>query len=345
MKRGKPSLDELRLAVCSWLGKRIVVVGDAILDEFIYGRTNRVSREAPVVIVHYEGSNWACGGAANAARNVKSLGGNCSLVSLAGCDEGGMRLLGILRDEGIKVSGIVKSRNIATTIKTRIMAGDYHAQFQQVLRIDRDPGKGMDKRLEGKLLAVIKREISRADAVLLSDYDQGIFTDRVIDSSLKFCRSQGVPVVADSRYRLASFRRVTVATPNEVEAATAARVEAGADIPLEQIGRKLLGSMKAGAVLVTRGRFGMALFEPGRRTKCIDVVGSKEATDVTGAGDTVAAAMALAVAAGCDMTTAMHLANIAASIVVMKRGTAVATVSELLAAIDAQDRCERESYR
>ena len=150
-----------------------------------------------------------------------------------------------------------------------------------------------------------------------------------------------MPVVVDSRRRLATFRGATAATPNEVEAARAAGLEPADGAALELIGRRLLRTLAARAVLVTRGRFGMALFEPGKRTLAIDVVGSRAAADVTGAGDTVAAAMALALAAGCGMAAAMHIANIAASIVVMKRGTAVASTAEVLGAIDALERGER----
>ncbi len=198
MKR-KRFLDDIRLAACSWFGKKIVVFGDSILDEFICGRTDRVSREAPVVIVRYEESNWACGGAANAARNIISLGGSCSLVSLTGKDEHGRILVKLLRKEGLRVAGVVRSSDVSTTVKTRVMAGDYHAQLQQVLRIDRETRSKLSEKLENSLLRALELELVDADAVLMSDYDQGIFSDRVIEASLRLCRIRGKPVIVDSR--------------------------------------------------------------------------------------------------------------------------------------------------
>ncbi len=341
MKGKHPAYDDLRLAACAWLGKRVAVLGDMILDEFVYGRTGRVSREAPVVIVQYDGSEWMPGGAANAAQNVVALGGDAIPVSIIGDDEAGGRLRDILGSRGMTLRGLVAGRGIPTTTKTRVMAGDYHAQRQQVVRIDREGSAPADRRLEDRLLAAFAAAIGKADAALLSDYHQHLFTDRVAAESIRLCRAKGIPVVVDSRRRLHLFRGATSATPNEVEAARAALVEPGDEGSLERIGRKLLRTLRAKSVLVTRGRFGMALFEPGRRIRSIDVVGSRAATDVTGAGDTVAAATALTLAAGYDMTIAMHLANIAASIVVMKRGTAVASTSEVLATIDGLERGER----
>ena len=343
MKRGLPTFDDLRLAACAWRGKRVVVLGDMILDEFIYGRTGRVSREAPVVIVRYDGSEWMPGGAANAAQNVVALGGAAIAVSIIGDDEAGGRLRAIFREKGMSTRGLVVQRGARTTTKTRVMAGDYHAQRQQVVRIDREGDAPAGRRTEDRALAAFEAAIERAEAVLMSDYHQRLFTERLIAETLRMCRARGVPVVADSRRRLALFRGVAAATPNEVEAARTALIEPGDNAALERIGRRLVRMLRARSVLVTRGRFGMALFEPGKRMRSIDVVGSRAATDVTGAGDTVAAATALTLAAGYGMAVAMRLANIAASIVVMKRGTAVASPEEVLATIDALERGERSS--
>ncbi len=343
MKRLRPSFDDLRLAACAWLGRRVVVFGDMILDEFVYGRTGRVSREAPVVIVRYDGSEWMPGGAANAAQNISALGGVAVPVSVVGGDEAGARLRGILAARGMPRRGLVEARALRTTTKTRVMAGDFHAQRQQVVRIDREEEEPLSRRLEDRVLAALERELARCEAVLMSDYDQRLFSERVAIEAMRMCRARGVPVVVDSRRRLPIFRGAAAATPNEVEAARAAGLEPGDGAALERIGRRLLRTLAARSVLVTRGRFGMALFEPGKRTLAIDVVGSRAATDVTGAGDTVAAATALTLAAGGDMRTAMRLANVAASIVVMKRGTAVASTAEVLGTIDALERVERSS--
>lgn len=341
MKRRQPDFDTLRLAACAWLGKRVLVLGDMILDEFVYGRTERISREAPVVIVRYQGTDWHPGGAANAAQNVVSLGGAALPVSVVGADAAGARLRGILRSRGMTARGLVAARGLATTTKTRIMAGDYHAQWQQVVRVDREEETPLPPRIEKRLLAAFERELPRADAVLLSDYHQRLFTERVIAGTVRRARARRVPIVVDSRFRLERFRGVTTAVPNEVEAARAAGIELGTEADVDRIGRRLLRRLGAASVLVTRGKFGMALYRAGAPPEKVGIVGSPEATDVTGAGDTVAAAVALSLAAGHDMPLAMRLANVAASIVVMKRGTVAARLDEVLGAIDALERAER----
>jgi len=333
VNRRQSGFEVLRSAVQSWKGKRVLILGDVILDEFIVGRTDRVSREAPVVIVRYDGSLYSPGGAANAAQNVAALGGAAVPVSIVGDDGSGARLRELLHERGMPVRRLIAARGLLTTTKTRVMAGDFHAQRQQVVRIDREQDGPIPRRLEDRILAIFAVEAARAGAVLLSDYHQGLFTPRIIRESLRLCRAARVPIVVDSRFRLNDFAGVTVATPNEVEAAQAAGVDLAGEGALERIGRKLLRRLSAGAILVTRGKFGMTLFERGTRSTSVDVVGSREATDVTGAGDTVAAAVSLTLAAGLPMELAMRLANIAASIVVMKRGTAVASAAEILEAI------------
>jgi rfaE bifunctional protein kinase chain/domain len=323
-----------------WRNKRIIVLGDMILDEFIFGRTDRVSREAPVVIVRYDGSSYSPGGAANAAQNIAALGGRAVPVGLIGDDAEGAQLRSLMKERGIATRGLVRAAGRMTTTKTRVMAGDYHAQRQQIIRIDREEESHISAALSDRILAAFDRELEKADAVVLSDYQQGLFDSKVIRESIRGARKRRIPVVADSRFRLARFKGVTAATPNEVEAAEAAGVDLAGGASLERLGKKLLEMIGASSLLVTRGRFGMALFEPGRKSRRIGVVGKPEATDVTGAGDTVVSAVALTLAAGGEMTAAMHLANIAASIVVMKRGTAVAEIPEVMELIHALE--ERE---
>ncbi len=335
--------DSLRAVVRGWRRKRVLILGDMILDEYVYGRTDRVSREAPVVIVRYDGSSYSPGGAANAAQNVAALGGKAVPVGIIGKDEHGMKLRELLRSRGLSVRGLLTVRNRVTTTKIRIMAGDFHAQRQQIVRIDREVDGPAGRATEERILKRLDREIAAADAVILSDYHQGFFTGRLIRETIGRCRRRSIPVIADSRYRLALFKGVTMATPNEVEAASAAGIELSRSSSPERIGRKLLETLRASSVLVTRGRFGMSLVEPGKRIRSVGVVGSPEATDVTGAGDTVVSAVALTLAAGGDMVTAMHIANIAASIVVMKRGTAVAEADEMQDRMDEIGRAFKET--
>ncbi len=306
-----------------------MILGDMILDEFIYGSSDRVSREAPVVIVRYDGSGYSPGGAANAAQNVAALGGTAVPIGVTGADGEADRLSALLGERGITVRGIVAVPGRMTTAKIRVMAGDYHAQRQQIVRIDRELHEPIPSAVENRVMRIFAREVSRADACILSDYNQDLFVDRFVRQAIAVCRRARVPVVADSRFKLRAFRGVTAATPNEIEAAHAAGSTITDDSTLERVGRKLLRSLAATAILITRGRFGMSLFEARRRTRSIGVVGSPEATDVTGAGDTVVAAFTLTLAAGGSMRAAMHLANAAAARVVMKRGTAVTNVAEI----------------
>ncbi len=319
----------------AWKGRRVLVVGDLILDEYLYGTTDRVSREAPVVVIRYDGSSWSAGGAANAAANIVSLGGLASVGGVTGRDEEAGKLVEILGKTGVDTGGVVAAAGLVTTSKTRVLAGDLHSQRQQVVRIDRESRGGLKPAIERRLVARMEKKLRRCDAVILSDYGQGVFGGGVAKSLMDMASAAGIPVVTDSRFNLAHFRGTTTATPNEVEAAEAAGIDPAGDDALERTGRRLLRMLAADSILVTRGRLGMALFRKRRRTLTAGVVGSSEATDVTGAGDTVVAAVALSLAAGAGMKEAMLAANVAASIVVMKRGTAVASPREILGTLPA----------
>lgn len=322
-------IDDMERVIDRWRGKRVIIFGDMILDEFIYGVTDRVSREAPVVIVRYDGSGYAAGGAANAALNVASLGGTAVPIGFIGDDTAGGRLREILKEAGIGVGKLAVFGDRPTTNKVRIMAGDYHSQRQQMLRIDREQRAPLVESQEKRLLGIFERELDRADAVVLSDYNQGTLPDGIVKDAVRLCRRARIPVIADSRSRLLAFQGVTTATPNEVEAAAAAGIDLTGEEIVDKVGRKLLKRISSASLLVTRGKFGMSLYEPGRRRRSVSVIGSREATDVTGAGDTVVSTVALTLAVDGNMETAMWIANAAASIVVMKRGTAAATEAEL----------------
>jgi len=330
----KDRVKELLDALSKWKGRRVVVLGDLILDEFIYGTALRVSREAPVVIIRYDGNYFCPGGAANAVQNISSMGGLAIPVGVVGRDVDGRRLLKLF-GKGVDKRFIVRSNEMETTKKIRVMAGEYHAQRQQVVRIDKESVGFVSVKLEKELLSLLKAALKDADALLLSDYNQGIFTDTVIEETISMAKVKGIPVIVDSRFKLGKFKGVTIATPNELEAAHAVGSDV-LDIDVEKVGRKLLKLMKARAVLITMGKEGMMLFERRKRTKKVGVIGTREATDVTGAGDTVSSAVTLSLASGLDFEVAMQLANISASIVVMKRGVATASIEEIM------DRIERE---
>jgi rfaE bifunctional protein kinase chain/domain len=312
-------------------GIRVVVYGDLIVDEFIYGEIARVSREAPVLILNYDSTELVPGGAGNAAANVAALGGSPLIVGLAGQDEPGRRLVATLRRDG-NISGIARPAGYRTPTKTRILAGGVHSAKQQVVRIDRASMTASDGH-QGAIEATLRRAAARCDAMLVSDYGSGLVSPRLVSAVRKELPNR-TPVLVDSRYALLQFRGMTTCTPNESEVEQLFGVKIGEDLRvLERAGRELLQGTRARAVLITRGSRGMALFERNRPTVHIPIHGSDQIADVTGAGDTVIATMTLALAAGARFEEAARLANYAGGVVVMKRGTARVSADELRAVI------------
>lgn len=330
-----PSTDRLLALIDEFAGIRVAVFGDLLADEFIYGQIARVSREAPVLILDYDSTEIVPGGAGNAANNVAALGGSPSAIGVTGSDETGQRLLEVLGTR-VNTRGVVQPRGFRTPTKTRILAGGVHSAKQQVVRIDRA--------IRPELTAADRRAIesrlvwaaARCDAVIVSDYGTGLVTPAAVRAAMQRVRGPGrpAPVLVDSRYSLLRFRGMTTCTPNESEVEQIFGITIGENTRvLEKAGRELLRKTRASAVLITRGSRGMALFEPGRPTVHIQISGSDQIADVTGAGDTVIATMTLALAAGATFEEAAHLANYAGGIVVMKRGTATVSAQELREAV------------
>jgi D-glycero-beta-D-manno-heptose-7-phosphate kinase len=320
--------------VRAFAGRVIVVAGDFLADEFIYGQIARVSREAPVLILQYDSTEVVPGGAGNAANNVAALGGRARAVGLVGGggrDEPGRRMLAALHRR-VDRTTLVRSRTYRTPTKTRILAGGIHSAKQQVVRIDRQGG-APDRTAREAFARQVRRATAGCDGVLFSDYGSGLVTPALVSATRRRLGAR-VPVLVDSRYDLLRFSGLTACTPNESEVEQLLGIRIEDDLALlEQAGRTLLERTRMKAVLVTRGSRGMALFEPRRPTVHIPIVGSDEIADVTGAGDTVIATMALALAAGGSFEEAARLANHAGGLVVMKRGTATVSASELSAAI------------
>ena len=317
--------------------RKVAVVGDLIADEFIYGRISRVSREAPVLILDYDHTVVCPGGAGNAAANVAGLGGKARLVGLAGYEDIDRRLLRSFAS-GVDRSGVVRTRGYRTPVKTRILAGGMHSARQQVVRIDREASSSDDGRMQSSIERAARTALSGCDAVLVSDYGSGLITPRFVTMLKKRLSMRGrrrpIPILVDSRYGLLKYRGLTACTPNESEAEEMLGVSIGDDARrLERAGREILKRTRSGAVVVTRGSRGMALFEPDRRTTHIPIFGSDEVADVTGAGDTVIATMTLALAAGASFYEAARLATYAGGTVVMKRGTATVSGDELRHAV------------
>jgi rfaE bifunctional protein kinase chain/domain len=315
--------------------RTITVLGDFVADAYVFGEIARVSREAPVLILRHRERRLLPGGGANAANNLADLGARVLPASAVGDDEAGRALVEYFRGKGVDTSGLLRLRGRHTTTKTRFLAGWTHTTAQQVLRVDRESPLGDWTEKDQRLL--FRRALERAaesDAVLLSDYGLGCVTPAVAARLRREVRRTCITL--DSRFALLSFAGcgVTAATPNEPELEALFGARIGADARrLEHFGARTLRRMKMAALLVTRGKDGMALFQPRARPLHIPVFGSDEAKDVTGAGDTVIAVFTLALAAGASFAEAAHLANFAGGIVVMKRGTATVTRAELLDAV------------
>lgn len=318
-------------------GRRIAVVGDLLADEFIYGRVERVSREAPVLILRYDQTIVVPGGAGNAASNAAALGGDVALAAIVGADDAGKRLVASL-PRGVDRTSLVRADRYDTPLKTRILAGGVHSAKQQVVRIDRVRSVTLAAADRRTLVRSALDAATEADAVLISDYGSGLVNPELVASiAARTRRGSGrarVPVLLDSRYDTLRYRGLTACTPNESEVEQMLKLTIDDDAAtLERAGRTLLRRTAMEAVLVTRGSRGMALFESGKPTQHIPISGSDEIADVTGAGDTVIATLTLALSAGATFYEAARLANYAGGVVVMKRGTATVSPAELRAAI------------
>lgn len=333
--KARPETQRLLQLIRAFRGRRVLVLADLVADEFITGRVERVSREAPVLILKYDRTDLRLGGGANAAHNIRTLGGAPIPLGVLGRDGHGERLRALLRGRRIDSRRVFTERRYATPVKTRILGGGVHQAKQQIVRIDKAT------RLES---APARRRVARAlrgfrgrlDAVLVSDYGFGLLTPELVRAAIASARRRGVPVTLDSRFGLLAFRGMTAVTPNEPEVEAALGVTIGHDERrLEQAGRELLRRLETEAVLITRGGDGMALFERGRPPLHIPIFGSDQVADVTGAGDTVIAAFTLALAAGATPAQAGRLANYAGGIVVMKQGTATVSAGELAEAVRA----------
>jgi len=303
--------------------KRILVIGDLILDRYIWGKVDRISPEAPVPIVEVTKEDFLLGGASNVANNIIALGGSATIVGVTGNDRAGDVLTNLLDKQGIRCQGVVRcSRN--TIVKTRIIAHN-----QQVVRFDKEDKDRLDGKIFKKLLEYLKEVIPTHDAVIISDYKKGVVSSALIKEVLKTAKPFRIFVSVDPKVgHFKFYAGVSLITPNLAEASLASGVEIRDEKSLISAGKRLLKTLSCDAVLITRGEQGMSLFEKERVTHIPTV--TKDVYDVTGAGDTVIAAFTLAHAAGASMKNAAVISNHAAGIVVGKVGTAVATPDQLL---------------
>ena len=322
-------VKRLRALIREFAGKRIVVVGDLIADEYLYGKPARISREAPVLILRFTDREVRLGGAANAAHNVHALGATALPIGVLGADPAGDEVRRLFGEAGIPSEGVSRTAGRLTPVKTRIMAGGYESTRQQVVRLDREPEPSLPGEIEARLIAAVKAAGSGVDAYLISDYGYGSVTARVFEAVLETARRRGAVVAVDSRYDLPRFRGATAATPNEPEVEALAGAELGDERALEKAGRVVLERLESRYLLITRGSRGMALLEREGPVTFMPIHGSDQIADVTGAGDTVISAFTVALAAGAGAVEAAWLANVAGGAVVMKRGTATVSPREL----------------
>ena len=314
-------VDEI---VSAFPGKAILVLGDAMLDEFIWGKVARISPEAPVPVVEVVDQTYRLGGSANVAANIRALDGDAIPIGVMGNDSAADRIETLLNESGIETRGILRADR-PTTLKTRIIA-----HSQQVVRTDRESRKPLPPEMNRELARRFEDYLPRAAALVVSDYDKGVVNRELLAEILPRARAANVPIYLDPKVHHADYYRpITLITPNHREAELLTGIVIDSEAALEEAGRKLLQRFECEYALITRGEEGMSLF---------DVAGShhlptfaREVFDVTGAGDTVIATLALARAAGATMEEAALLANHAAGVVVAKVGTATASRAELCA--------------
>jgi rfaE bifunctional protein kinase chain/domain len=323
-------LQERLMSIVRRFGdRRILVIGDLIADQSVYGAIDRVSREAPVFILRHEHTETLPGGAANSAMNLASLGAAVSLIGIRGDDEAGYAVADKLNRAGVDTTGLLASNTLRTTTKVRILAGQIHSTRQQVIRIDYEGNHLTDTAVREKLREAVLEHAQAVDAVIVSDYNYGVADVEMAVFTRDVAAARKIPLLADSRFRLSSFAGFTSATPNEDEVEQLLRKQIADVAELESAAEELREQLGYRALLVTRGGQGMMLLEEGVPAIHIEAVGSHEPVDVTGAGDTVIAAYALALASDSSFPDAARLANYAGGLVIMKRGTASITREEL----------------
>ncbi|MFH0772389.1 MAG: D-glycero-beta-D-manno-heptose-7-phosphate kinase [Candidatus Omnitrophota bacterium] len=307
---------------------RILVIGDLILDEFVWGDTSRISPEAPVPVVLVERESLMPGGAANVANNISALGAKAHLVGVIGTDEYGRRLGDILKEKNVNLEGVVSDAERPTTLKTRVVA-----RHQQVVRIDREKMSALSEAVNRRIVNYVREKIDEFDGIIIEDYGKGVITPRLLKEIIPLAKKRNKIITVDPKEEHFSYYGgVTAITPNRKEAEAAAGFKAKDEESLNKLGRKLLDKFKLEAALVTLGEYGMRVFERSGKITQIPTV-AQEVFDVSGAGDTVIAAFTVSLGAGARMIEAAHISNFAAGIVVGKVGVATTSQPELKARI------------
>lgn len=304
--------------------RRLLIIGDLMLDEFIWGEVSRISPEAPVPVVWEKRHSFMPGGASNVANNVVGLGGKALLCGVVGPDEPSRHLKRLLKKRGVVFQHVLTDRHRFTTLKTRVVAHN-----QQLVRIDRESQEPLSPSLLRRLLFAIRKAIRKVDAVIIEDYGKGVVVPRLIQEVVSLSKKYSRSLIVDPKEEhFEYYRGVTVVTPNRKEAYGAIGENRTDHIPLQKVGKEILRRLRCQAVLITLGEDGMTLFEKNGKMTHIPTV-AQEVFDVSGAGDTVAATFAISLATGTSMVDAAFLSNVAAGIVVGKVGIAAVAASEV----------------
>lgn len=315
----------------SFTSGRVLVIGDVMLDSYVHGSADRLSPEAPVPVLRWARDQKVPGGAANVAANIAALGGAVSLVGIVGDDEGGAELEAALAAFGDRISpAFLVDHRRPTTVKLRLVAGG-----QQLLRLDREDAAPVSPELEARLIALVSEQIGAADVVVLSDYRKGLLTDTLVRHTVEACRAANRLLIVDPKRRQFDiYRGAGVLTPNRRELAEATGLPVDTNAEVEAAGA-VAAEATGAAILVTRSEKGMSLIRAGQGAVHLPTT-AREVFDVSGAGDTVVAALALAIAAHVPLAQAMRIANASAGVVVRKHGTATLTRAELDRALKAE---------
>jgi len=305
-------------------GTKILAIGDLMLDQYLSGTVTRISPEAPVPVVDIEKEVWELGGAANAVSNIKSLGGNVEAVGIVGTDDAGRTLLDLLKEKGIDTKGIIVSEDRPTTVKTRVIGNG-----NQIVRIDKETKKTIDKEITNQILKYIEKQIKDIDAILISDYDKGFITQYLLNKLIPLAKSYDIPVVVNSKVEnLTFYKNITVIIADIFDASQAVGIKPIHETSIRNIGQWILTHLDCKGVLIIRGKKGISIFEDGNVQHFSSNI--KEISDITGVGDAITGAMALALANGSDLQTAATIANAAGTIALGKIGTHTVTKEELL---------------
>lgn len=338
-----PMKDTLSKLIAKLSQGRVLIVGDLVIDEMVYGATHRLSREAPVLILKHQRADIILGAAGNAAHNVAKLNAKrAAVVGVSGKDYYCSLLLDALQRDGIDSIGLVQDEDRPTSTKTRISGIANHSVTQQIVRIDRESAAPISTKVENQLLDTLTKLAPEFDALLLSDYGLGMFTPGLIAHCQHLKKKHGLIMAVDSQQDLSAFQQATILTPNQPEAEKNVGFDLNTPADVLRAGQDLLDKTQGENLLITRGESGMSLFErqpDGQAPKATDipVFNHSEVFDVTGAGDTVVGTLTLALTAGASMVEASVLGNLAASIVVKRFGAATTNQQELQAALDTLD--------